>query len=80
MNNEYSPLENFLNAPMIDYYRKHPEEFMEEMFLFIDPKKKKKEQQLVRELWASIDPNGEARKNEDKLDLNEILSSKFAFS
>lgn len=31
MNNEYSPLENFLNAPMIDYYRKHPEEFMEEI-------------------------------------------------
>lgn len=31
MNNEYSPLENFLNAPMIDYYRKHPEKFMEEI-------------------------------------------------
>ena len=31
MNNEYSLLENFLNAPMIDYYRKHPEEFMEEI-------------------------------------------------
>ena len=31
MNNEYSPLENFLNVPMIDYYRKHPEEFMEEI-------------------------------------------------
>lgn len=31
MNNEYSPLENFLNAPMIDYYRKHPAEFMEEI-------------------------------------------------
>ena len=37
MNNEYSPLENFLNAPMIDYYRKHPEEFMEEQYgLLID--------------------------------------------
>lgn len=34
MNNEYSPLENFLNAPMIDYYRKHPEEFMEEILKF----------------------------------------------
>ena len=32
MNNEYSLLENFLNAPMIDYHRKHPEEFMEEIF------------------------------------------------
>ena len=21
MNNEYSPLENFLNTPMVDYYR-----------------------------------------------------------
>lgn len=31
MNNEYSPLENFLNTPMIDYYRKHPEKFMEEI-------------------------------------------------
>lgn len=31
MNNEYSPLEIFLNAPMIDYYRKHPEKFMEEI-------------------------------------------------
>ena len=31
MNNEYSPLENFLNAPMIDYYKKHPEEFIEEI-------------------------------------------------
>lgn len=31
MNNEYSPLENFLNAPMIDYYRKYPEKFMEEI-------------------------------------------------
>lgn len=31
MNNEYSPLENFLNVPMIDYYRKHPEKFMEEI-------------------------------------------------
>lgn len=31
MNNEYSPLEIFLNAPMIDYYRKHPEEFMEKI-------------------------------------------------
>lgn len=31
MNNEYSPLENFLNAPMIDYYKKHPAEFMEEI-------------------------------------------------
>lgn len=31
MNNEYSPLEIFLNAPMIDYYRKYPEEFMEEI-------------------------------------------------
>lgn len=26
-----SDLENFLNAPMIDYYRKHPAEFMEEI-------------------------------------------------
>ena len=32
MNNEYSPLENFLNAPMIDYYREHPEKFMEEIW------------------------------------------------
>ena len=32
MNNEYSPLENFLNTSMIDYYKKHPEEFMEEIF------------------------------------------------
>ena len=32
MNNEYSPLEIFLNTPMIDYYRKHPEEFMEEIW------------------------------------------------
>lgn len=32
MNNEYSPLENFLNASMINYYRKHPAEFMEEIF------------------------------------------------
>ena len=31
MNNEYSPLEIFLNVPMIDYYRKHPEKFMEEI-------------------------------------------------
>lgn len=31
MNNEYSPLENFLNAPMIDYYKEHPEKFMEEI-------------------------------------------------
>lgn len=31
MNNEYSPLEIFLNTPMIDYYRKHLEEFMEEI-------------------------------------------------
>lgn len=31
MNNEYSQLEIFLNAPMIDYYRKHPERFMEEI-------------------------------------------------
>ena len=32
MNDDYSPLENFLNAPMIDYYRKHPEKFMEEIW------------------------------------------------
>ena len=56
------------------------EEFMEEMFMFINPKKKKKEQQLVRDLWDSINPNGSNRQNEDKLDLQEILSSKFAFS
>lgn len=31
MSSEYSPLEIFLNAPMIDYYKKHPEEFMEEI-------------------------------------------------
>ncbi len=31
MNDEYSPLENFLNAPMIDYYRKYPEEFVKEI-------------------------------------------------
>ena len=31
MNNEYSPLEIFLNAPMINYYRKYPEKFMEEI-------------------------------------------------
>lgn len=31
MNNDYSPLENFSNAPMIDYYRKHPAEFTEEI-------------------------------------------------
>lgn len=29
--NKYSPLENFLNAPMIDYYRNHPAEFVEEI-------------------------------------------------
>ena len=32
MNNEYSSLENFLNEPMINYYRKHPEKFMEEIW------------------------------------------------
>ena len=31
MSNEYSLLEIFLNAPMIDYYRNHPAEFMEEI-------------------------------------------------
>ena len=31
MNDDYSPLENFSNAPMIDYYRKHPAEFTEEI-------------------------------------------------
>ena len=31
MNNEYSPLEIFLNTPMIDQYRKYPEKFMEEI-------------------------------------------------
>ena len=41
MNTEHSPLENFLNAPMIDYYRKHPEKFMEEIFgLKLEPYQK----------------------------------------
>lgn len=33
MNNEYSPLEIFLNAPMINYYRNHLVEFIEDIKL-----------------------------------------------
>lgn len=31
MSDEYNPLEVFLNVPMIDYYKGHPAEFMEEI-------------------------------------------------
>lgn len=54
MNNEYSPLENFLNAPMIDYYRKHPEEFMEEIFgVKLEPYQR----EMLKELYkmANVD-------------------------
>lgn len=55
MNNEYSPLENFLNAPMIDYYKKHPEEFMEEIFgVKLEPYQKEMLKGLYREM-ANVD-------------------------
>lgn len=50
MNNEYSPLENFLNAPMIDYYRKHPAEFMEEIFgIKLEPYQR----EMLKELYKN---------------------------
>ena len=49
MDNEYSPLEIFLNAPMINYYRKHPEKFMEEILgTKLDPYQKEMLKGLYR--------------------------------
>lgn len=50
MNNEYSPLEIFLNAPMIDYYRKHPEEFMEEI---LGVKLELYQREMLKELYKN---------------------------
>lgn len=50
MNNEYSPLEIFLNAPMIDYYRKYPEKFMEEI---LGVKLEPYQREMLKELYKN---------------------------
>lgn len=45
-----SDLENFLNVPMINYYRKHPAEFMEEILgIKLEPYQK----EMLKELYKN---------------------------